>query len=389
MSQALRILVVTRRFWPHVDDACHRLLWLCDALRKSGASVTILTARWHATWPEFAVCREIPIHRLLPAPCSNWNEGYFQKNVVAWLTQHSREYDIVYVDRADGLLTAVSNKANRIHKPVVARFANDTFGYAMARSQMIPFSAAADTCRRCARVITPVASLHRLLVTQGIETGRISRIEDSIGLSISRDDGNRGATASALFEVSSDFVVPPNTTMAVQLGACEQKPLEKVLAAVCDQLDLGKSIRLWVVGSELPYEPLYDFVRDRGWHREILFFDGFDEMADLYAVADLAICCNPVVAAQYSLLHAIQAGVPVIAAESSDCSALLPAEFSKKQYDSEARLCDLLTDFLNHDEQWDDDAVWLKNWIRRNISHENNIAQWIAMFRESIAEYNA
>lgn len=351
--------------------------------------MTILTARWHATWPEFAVCREIPIHRLLPAPASNWNEGYFQKNVVAWLTQHSRDYDVIYVDRADGLLSIVSSKANRIHKPVVARFANDSFGYALARNQMMPLSAAADACRRCTRIVTPFASLHRLLVTQGIDNRRITRIEDTIAHHVSREAGNRGAVATALFEVASDFVVPPNTEIAVHLGACESKPLEKVLSKVCDQLDAGKAIRLWVVGCELPYEPLYDFVRDRGWHREILFFDGFDEMADLLAVADLAIFSNPTVTAQYTLLHAIAAGVPLIASESSDCSAIFPVDFAKKQYDSDARLADLLAEFLSHSEQWILDANALRNWMRRNISHENSIAQWIAMFRESVAEYNA
>jgi glycosyltransferase involved in cell wall biosynthesis len=389
VSPTLRILVVCRRFWPHVDDACHRLLYFCDALRRSGVEVTVLTVRWHSSWPEHAVCRETPIYRLLPAPSSNWNEGYFQKNVVNWIGQHADEFDAIYVDRADGLLAAVASKGAKLRRAVIGRFSQDTFGYGLSRNQLIPLVASAEACRRCTRVIAPTAGLHRLLVSQGIEDRRICRVEDSVWQNISRDADVRSRAAAAMFEVASDFVVPGNTKIVLHCGACELKTLRMGISAVCEMLDFGAPIRMWIVGCELPYDSLYDMLRDRGWHREILLFDGFDDLSELISVADLAIITNPAIALQYTLPLAMHAGLPVAVALTPDGLPMYPEAIGKKLYQSESELADLLSDWLKRSEQWQSDATYLKQWIRRHGAPEKGIGQWIAMLQESVSEYKS
>ena len=48
---ALRLVVVTRRFWPLLDEAEGWLATLVVELVRAGVQVTVVTARWDAEWP--------------------------------------------------------------------------------------------------------------------------------------------------------------------------------------------------------------------------------------------------------------------------------------------------------------------------------------------------
>ncbi|MEQ1827797.1 MAG: glycosyltransferase, partial [Pirellula sp.] len=272
-----KILVVTRRFWPFCDDACQRLLHFSASLQRAGGDLTILTARWHASWPEFSLCRAVPVHRLLPGPISSWNESHFQKNVVQWIAKRSAEFDCVYVDRADGLLSAILTKSSKWDMPVITRFSPADSGYGLDVGQRINQLAMAESCRRCAKVVCTSLSAHRLLVSQGIQDSRIIRISDPAWERIEWTAESKAMASHALFETCSDFVIPGRSSIILHLGLSEPKTLRAAIQTLCDLLDSGSMIRVWVVGSGLPPNSLYDLIKSRGWHREILLFDSFDD----------------------------------------------------------------------------------------------------------------
>ena len=89
--------------------------------------------------------------------------------------------------------------------------------------------------------------------------------------------------------MSSDFLIPGRTDLLVHLGVSEAIPLRKAIQAVCDLLDAGASLRMWVIGSGLDLSALYDLIKSRGWHREILLFDGFDDLQELIRVTDCTL----------------------------------------------------------------------------------------------------
>ncbi len=60
----LRLVLVTRRFWPLVGGAETATANLARGLRGLGVTPTILTGRHDAQWPADVVYREIPVHRL-------------------------------------------------------------------------------------------------------------------------------------------------------------------------------------------------------------------------------------------------------------------------------------------------------------------------------------
>ncbi len=376
------MVIVTRRFWPLADDTSHRLLQMIDGVKGRGIEVQVVTARWHPSWPERSVLRGARVTRLLPPPRSNWNEGHFQKNVVHWLNQHRESYDSIYVDRADGLLSAVVAKASRWSKPVVARFAIDGDTNGMARGQCITSAAAADACRRCDRVVVPSAASHRMLLAEGIDPHRIERIPDWVSVRADRSVEARAAAGASLFQVSSDFVVPGRTDLIVHYGTADTKELMTAVKAVCDLLDQGASLRMWILGSGGSYADIHETVKDRGWHREILLFDGFDDLEEIGSVADLAIVTNPNVAFQFSALLFLNSEIPMIVAEGQESKVWLSDGQPFKTYSSQDDLRRRLQEWQIHRQQWNNEASILRSHAT-NVRHSpsRSLDQWESLLR--------
>ena len=384
-----KVLVVARRFWPFTDDGCHRLLHFCAALTRAGAKVTVLTARWHAHWPPYSVCREVPVHRLLPAPNTNWNESHFQKNAAQWIAKKATEFDCIYVDRADGLLSILQNKSSRWDIPIIVRFSPEDTGFGLASGQKITHAAMADACRRCYRVIAPTSYAHRVLVSQGISETQIVRIADIAWDPVTRSDDLKTLASNALFDTCSDFLIPGRSDLLVHLGVSEAIPLRKSIQAVCDLLDAGAGIRMWVIGAGLDQNAIYDLIKMRGWHREILLFDGFDDLQELIRVADCCIASNPGEAIQFTLPMMAVAGVPMMIADHQECRAWLPEANHFQLYSSEKMLLEKLQDFAAHRENWISSASSLRQSLLRSKSIDECVQQWLTLFRDSLLERKA
>ena len=384
-----RVLIVTRRFWPFTDDNCQRLLQFCAALTRAGAKVTVLTARWHPSWPPYSVCREVPVHRLLPSPNTNWNESHFQKNAVHWISKTAKDYDCIYVDRADSLVSSLQSKSSKWNLPLVVRFSPEESGFGLATGLRISQVAMADQCRRVSRVVCPTPNAHRILVSQGIAESQIARIADTAWEHVTRSDELRTIASNALFDTSSDFLIPGRTDLLLHLGVSEAIPLRKAIQAVCDLLDSGASIRMWIVGSGLDPSSLYDLIKSRGWHREILLFDGFDDLQELIRVTDVCIASNPKEAIQYTLPMLASAGVPILIADNQECRAWLPENQHFQLYSTEQALALKLQDFLANRERWTAAAVALRQTMRRGKTLDECIQQWLSLFRDSILECKA
>jgi glycosyltransferase involved in cell wall biosynthesis len=375
-TERRRMVCVTRRFWPHVDDACLRLLAMFDGLTERGIQPHVLTARWHASWPERAVLRDASVVRLLPPPSSHWNEGHFQKNVVTWLARNVEAYDCIYVDRADGLLSAIVSKSAKWRKPVVARFALEHAPGEMAKAHHQTSVATVNALRRCQCIVTPSSAAHRYLLAQGIDAKRIERIPDTVERSADRSHDARREASASLFQVSSDFVIPGRTDLILHVGLAEPNALWIAVSAVCDLLDAGVSVRMWVIGSGTEQDRIHQGIKDRGWHREILLFDGFDDLEELVAVADLALVSNPEVALQYSALMFLNSNVPMILADTLETRSRWPELQLLKLYRDREELVARLRDWQIHRQQWNTEAIALRHQVERQLPGIDSMNLW-------------
>ena len=94
---SLRLAFVTRRFWPLAGSEETAMSNLAVECQRQGASVQILTAQWHTSWPLDAVYREVSITRLRKPPQIGWGMLRYMMTLSRWLRQHEQEIDLVYV----------------------------------------------------------------------------------------------------------------------------------------------------------------------------------------------------------------------------------------------------------------------------------------------------
>lgn len=371
-----RVLVVTRKYWPLVDESTLRLMHTIEAWRSRGIHATVVTARWHPQWPERAMLRDTPVFRLLPAPRTNWNEGQFQRNVATWIQGRVDAFDAIYVDRSDGLLATICQRGRGWNLPVMARFSLESPPAELARSQWFSPSAAADALRHCDRVIVASPFAQRVLQTHGIAADRIAWIPDAVSGRAQRTVAARQSALAALTAVSSGFAVPAHTDLIVHFGSAEPKGLTSAALAVCDLLDAGRLVRMWIFGAGSATETVYQSVQSRGWHREILLFEPFDDLEELISVADLAIVSHPESALQFSAPLIVASELPMAMASTVESMHWLPETHLMKWYDNRESLHERLRDWIVHRQQWLAEATALRAHAMNHLAIDRHRDLW-------------
>lgn len=293
------------------------MYWL-DCLQAEGINSTVLTCRWHPSWPDDFELRGTRVCRLQPPANTNWNESYFQRNVLNWLQANLSDVGWIYVDRIDSLASVLLSKSNRLEKPILLRAGAFDSCVGLAPNARCPLPMQIDIARQAETVIVPSASMNKSMLQYGVSASNLVCIDDLVPLPVSRDSEQQKLSLHALAKINSDFVHPEQTPLIVHFGHSQWGPLKETLQAICDLLDSGALIRMWIVNPGLPYDRIYEFLKDRGWHREILMFDSFDDIEALLSVADLVWFSNPEEALQYTLPATISSGIPFLVKEHTD-----------------------------------------------------------------------
>jgi len=380
-SMHLRLLIVTRRFWPFAEDQCHRLLHWGYGLREKGIMPSILSARWNTTWPESMEIRHIPVFRMLPAPHSNWNESYLQKNMVQWIHLHVREFDAVYVDRSDTLLQIITNKGAQWNLPIICRFAPHESLIGGAPAARLSMQASAEACKKCQAIVVTNSTDHRYLISQGVMDSNIIRIEDSPAIWMHRTAESRSISKRNLANLSGDFVVPDRTPVISHIGSTDWVSLRQALDSVCDLLDAGGCLRFWIINPNISYSVIHDYLKDRGWHREILIFDGFDDLEELAQATDLLWVTNAIESSQFTLPLFLAASVPVIVRETDGIPSLLNELTKDRTYGSPTDLALLLHHWYANQESSQAHACKIRNQLASHYNSSDSSRAWTDLLR--------
>lgn len=375
-SSSNRLLIVARRFWPFADDPCHRLLHWASHLREKGFQPRILTARWNSGWPDVTEIRYVTVHRILPAPHSNWNESYLQKNTVQWLNLYAKEFDAIYLDRVDALSQILVSKCASWDLPIIGRFSLNDSSIGNAPAARLSPQVAAEVCKKCDVVTVTNASDHRYLISQGVSDSHIVRVEDPPSAWIHRTGESRVNSRRCLVTLSADFVVPDRTAVIAHIGTTDWSSLRQALDSICDLLDAGGLLRVWIVNPNISYSTIHEYLKDRGWHREVLIFDGFDDLEELAKASDLLWVSNPSESVQFTLPLFLAASVPVIVRESDALPKLYNEVIKGRTYGSPTDLALLLHSWYASQDVAIDEAGRLRNQLATHFGSVNIAGIW-------------
>lgn len=322
---SLRLVLVTRRFWPLVGGAEIAMANLAAALSQRGHHVTLLTARWHPEWPASAVCRGAPVVRLPQPRWRVWGTWRYMRALSGWLASHRGQFDLVYVSMLKHDAYAALSVARRARFPVVVRaegagLTGDVhwqlearFGRQIKRRVM-----------RADALVAPSARVEAELIAAGYPRQRIGSIANGVPIPPPREESSQQAARAALAEVSPALALPTGAPLAVYTGRLDAaKGLTTLVAAWPEVVAHEPEARLWLVGEGPLARQIGDQARALGLEDRVVLPGAFDDVQDVLRAADLFVLPSAEENMSMALLEAMALGLPVVASDIAGNRALI------------------------------------------------------------------
>lgn len=319
------ILMVTRRFWPHTDDATGRLAVLAEGLRRSGARPALMAPRYSAAWPSALVYREIPVHRPVAAPRGDWSSALYQRGLARWLREHVSEYDAVYADNMRDEGAAVVDAAIRGGIPSIVRCSgtgenSDAQWASGSRSARRLF----NQCLRGGGLIAPTALAARALIACGAPPAKVHRIDDGVPAGPRRDEPLVAAARACLALANSDLRVPKGGRVVLCPASLDTASgvlqLAEAIVPLCER---WPDLRVWFIGDGPSRERLHGFLREHGIREATALPGCFGHVEELLRAADIMVLPSDSDSLEQRLPAALGAGVPTIVPDTPETRSLL------------------------------------------------------------------
>jgi glycosyltransferase involved in cell wall biosynthesis len=321
----LRIVFVTRHFWPSSDDADGLLADLAVKLAERDARVTVLAARLGHDWPYQVDFEQVRVLRLPFSNRRGWGTLKYMRSLTAWLRPHHEQFDLVCVCgmRHDAYATLAA--AASAHFPVVLRVdraglsgdchwqLDATFGYRIKRR-----------CISADALIAPSRTVERELIAAGYPRDRIHYIPSGVEPVPPRTSERRTAARQALAEAHAGLSLGANWPLVLYRGPLhESKGLNDLIEAWPAIVARWPNARLWLVGDGPHADRLSAQVASLGMNSWMTLPGTFDDDEDLLAAADVFVYPALEEGMPTSLLRAMAASVPVVATSIAAHRALL------------------------------------------------------------------
>ena len=315
---ALRAVVITRRFWPLAQGDERLAAELSQQLARHGTDPTVVTARFDTRWPAQIHCRELVVHRL-PFPRSpfGWGTMRYMIALSRWLRRNRPDIDVVLVFGMSLDAYAAVGALQSSGIPVIIRVENADLGEALDSSILRRRAHILRRCHSAAAMVAATSGMAHQLTQLGFSAANVHCIPDGVALATNdRSPTSQLAARAALANVNEDLRVGMNSPVVTYLG-----PLEPIyeLTALVEAWGIVSQrfphARLWLVGDGSDRDRLYRTIQDCDLLGRVLLPGTFDEMDEVLLASDLVVA--PSAADQsLTLLRAMAAEVPVLVASS-------------------------------------------------------------------------
>jgi glycosyltransferase involved in cell wall biosynthesis len=313
---ALRLVLVTRRFWPLVGGAEMVMANLADEFSTQGHQVRIVTARWEPHWPRELVHREVPVTRLPNPPQRGWGTVRYMTALWRWLRRHGTEMDGVIVSMLKHDAYTAVGALRRSGVPVILRAEGGGKGGDCHWQSKARFGRRIRRrCRDADAVVAPSMAIRDELLAEYPED-RVHFIPNGVRVPPPRDRARQPAARRALAEVNFDLATDAEAPVVVYTGRLHRaKGLRELVVAWPRVLRQFPAARLWLVGEGPDRDELYDLILDRDVRGRVLMPGAFDAVDEILQAADLFVLPSHEEGMSISLLEAMAAGVPVVATD--------------------------------------------------------------------------
>ncbi len=321
---ALRLVLVTRRFWPLVGGAEGVMANLASEFASRGVRVTLLTARWHPDWPARVTYRDASVIRLTNPSLRGWGTYRYMRALERWLRQQSGEYDLVYVSMLKHDAYAAIGAAGR-RVPVVLRA--EGAGSSGDCIWQLEANFGRRIKRRCTKadaVIGPSRAIERELIAAGYSRDMIHYLPNGVAIPAEVDQDAKEKSRAVLAELRPELVCPIGSPIAVYTGRLhEAKGLADLVTAWQAIVARWPNARLWLVG-EGPFEnTLRNWIEAQNLSGRVVLAGVFDNVDELLTAADLFVLPSLEEGMSLAMLEAMATGLPIVATDISGNRGLI------------------------------------------------------------------
>lgn len=281
-----RFVIVSRCFWPIIDDSTLRLQAWLKQFKKLDVTISLVTALWNYRWPLKCNFDETAIQRIGPPPLAARSFKSYTKSVVEHLILQQANYDAILFDHAAEEAIACCQSKELAGKPKLFWFENKE---ANDGNLGVP-SAVQEACRHADHVLVYGATEERVLRSVGISENKLERIGQVNLTPLSRGMYERKRARALLGECCGDLVVPfDGSVIVVPTSMRCRATLEMFLQAIDPLLDRQPDLRVWLIGDGPERSSIYEKIRDLEGARQIAMPGCFDSIDEIFQAADVCV----------------------------------------------------------------------------------------------------
>ncbi len=316
----LRLVLVTRKYWPLVGDSATVMANLATQLHEIGADVTVLTARWERNWPTRLFVREVPVIRLPYPEPRLWGTLRYMAALARWLRRNREDIDAVLVSGLRYDAYAVIGAMRKSSVPVVLRCEEAGLLGDCHWQQKARFGARIR--RRCYEASAFIAANELVadeLKQAGYSAERIHSIPNGVAVPPPRDGASRAAARVALGETHAILSVEERAPLVVYAGRfTRESTLRQLVESWPKVLSRRPAARLWLIGSGPHARDVWDCIGQWELAEQVIMPGWFDELEEVMQAADIFVQPSRDATDSSALLQAMAAGVPIVAADTPE-----------------------------------------------------------------------
>lgn len=315
----MRLVLVTRRFWPHIGGAEVAMANLAAELHAAGHQVTLLTARWQDDWPDEIQHRGVRVIRLRQPQTRIWGTLTYVRELARWLAAHAGQIDLAYVSMlkhdAYGAVSAARGRFPVVLRAEGAGLTGDCHWQLEARcGRRIK-----HRCQRAQAFVAPSPAIERELIAAGYARPRIIPIPNGVSLTETSGDTSeetRRDARAALALAHPGLALAPDAPLAVYTGRLhENKGLFDLVDAWPAVIARRPTARLWFVGDGPLRAALVSRIESRDLGGRMSVAGPFDKVDEVLDAANLYVLPSREEGMSLALLEAMAAGLPVVASD--------------------------------------------------------------------------
>jgi glycosyltransferase involved in cell wall biosynthesis len=315
----MRIVVVSRFYWPDLGGAQAQLRMLARQWGADGHDVRLLTCRWDPRWP---AQEEIENHTIERWPV--WRTRFagtlrFVWQIDRWLARHRSAYDVVMVSMLKHAAWASVRSSRRLGFPVFLKSWGAGTSGDMAWQQSGRLGGLIRTgTRKVDGIFAPSLAVEEELLAAGYE--RIVRIPNGVP----RIDPAWRPEETTIWRGKLGWADRPTVVTTGRLSW--EKGLLDAVAAMPTVLRRIPEAQLVLVGEGPQRGELAERIRSLGLEGRVLMPGAVGDVEPSLRAADLYLLPSHFEGLSVALLEALCLGLPAVVSDTPANLGILPEE---------------------------------------------------------------